>query len=91
MRGGCQGRRSPLKNDKILRFSLVIKTSCPNLRGQPAQGVHPKIVQERLGHRSITLTLDTYSHVLPGLQEEAMKKFNIALKADQGSKQNHPI
>ena len=31
------------------------------------QGVHPKIVQERLGHASIQITLDTYSHVAPGL------------------------
>lgn len=35
------------------------------------QGVHPKIVQERLGHSSISLTLDTYSHVVPHLQSEA--------------------
>lgn len=34
-----------------------------------SQGVHPKVVQERLGHSSITLTLDTYSHVLPSMQE----------------------
>jgi integrase len=38
------------------------------------QGVHPKVVQERLGHSSITLTLDTYSHVLPTLQEDAAAK-----------------
>lgn len=36
-----------------------------------AQGVHPKIVSERLGHASNGITLDTYSHVLPNLQEEA--------------------
>ncbi|SEU24429.1 tyrosine-type recombinase/integrase, partial [Paenibacillus sp. NFR01] len=36
------------------------------------RGVHPKIVQERLGHSSIQITLDTYSHVLPGLQEAAL-------------------
>jgi integrase len=40
------------------------------------QGVHPKIVQERLGHASIQLTLDTYSHVAPGLQEAAAKSFD---------------
>jgi hypothetical protein len=34
-------------------------------------GTHPKIVQERLGHSSIAMTLDTYSHVAPGLQEAA--------------------
>ena len=32
-------------------------------------GEHPKIVSERLGHSSIALTLDTYSHVLPTMQE----------------------
>ncbi len=40
------------------------------------QGVHPKIVQERLGHASIQLTLDTYSHVAPGLQEAAAAGFD---------------
>ncbi|MFC1945578.1 tyrosine-type recombinase/integrase [Chloroflexota bacterium] len=40
------------------------------------QGVHPKIVQERLGHSSIQITLDTYSHVAPGLQEAAAEKFD---------------
>ena len=40
------------------------------------QGVHPKIVQERLGHGSIQITLDTYSHVAPGLQQAAAQKFD---------------
>jgi len=40
------------------------------------QGVHPKIVQERLGHASIQMTLDTYSHVAPGLQEAAAAGFD---------------
>jgi len=39
-------------------------------------GIHPKIVQERLGHASIQITLDTYSHVAPGLQEAAAKHFD---------------
>jgi integrase len=34
-------------------------------------GVHPKVVSERLGHASVGITLDTYSHVLPGLQATA--------------------
>jgi integrase len=34
-------------------------------------GIHPKIVSERLGHSSITITLDTYSHVLPSMQRDA--------------------
>lgn len=40
------------------------------------QGTHPKIVQERLGHASIQITLDTYSHVAPGLQEAAAERFD---------------
>lgn len=36
-----------------------------------AAGVHPKVVQERLGHSSISITLDTYSHVSPALHGEA--------------------
>lgn len=39
-----------------------------------AQGVHPKIVQERLGHSQISLTLDTYNHVLPGRGRQAASK-----------------
>jgi len=46
----------------------------------PAQGVHPKIVQERLGHSSIQMTIDTYSHVLPGLQEAAALRFDEFLQ-----------
>jgi integrase len=40
------------------------------------QGVHPKVVSERLGHASIGTTLDTYSHVLPAMQEEAIRAFD---------------
>jgi integrase len=36
------------------------------------KGVHPKVVQELLGHSSISVTLDTYSHVLPNMQEKAV-------------------
>ncbi|MGY4689611.1 site-specific integrase [Salibacterium sp. K-3] len=43
------------------------------------ENVHPKIVSERLGHASIKITLDTYSHVIPSLQKEAADKFNNAL------------
>jgi integrase len=45
------------------------------------QGTHPKIVQERLGHASIQITLDTYSHVAPGLQEAAAARFDQAFTA----------
>jgi integrase len=35
------------------------------------QGEHPKVVQERMGHATIGMTLDTYSHVMPGMQRDA--------------------
>jgi integrase len=44
-------------------------------------GVHPKIAQERLGHSSVGITLDLYSHVLPGMQEDAAAKVDAALRA----------
>lgn len=43
--------------------------------------VHPKIVSERLGHATIGITLDTYSHLLPGMQQEAALTIDAALAA----------
>ena len=40
------------------------------------QGIHPKVVQERLGYSSIQMTIDTYSHVAPGIQEAAAQRFD---------------
>ena len=45
------------------------------------RGVNPKVVQELLGHSTVTLTLDVYSHVLPGMQEEAASRVDAALRA----------
>lgn len=39
-------------------------------------GINVKVVQEMLGHSRISMTLDTYSHVLPGMQEEAVEKIS---------------
>jgi len=44
-----------------------------------AKGVHPKIVSERLGHASVSITLDTYSHVSPSLQADAAELVDQAL------------
>jgi integrase len=44
-------------------------------------GVHVKVVQERLGHANIGITLDTYSHVVPGMQESAAATIAALLKA----------
>jgi integrase len=44
------------------------------------QGIHPKIVSECLGHSGIAITIDTYSHVEPGLQEAAARQFEEGLQ-----------
>lgn len=62
-RTGFQGIR--LHDARHTHASLMLK-----------QGIHPKIVQERLGHASIGITLDTYSHVAPGLQQAAAEGFD---------------
>jgi integrase len=41
-----------------------------------AAGEHPKLVQERLGHSSITLTLDTYSHVIPSMGQQVADRLD---------------
>ena len=46
-----------------------------------ASGIHPKIASERLGHSSIAITLDLYSHVLPNMQEDAMLTMDNDLRA----------
>lgn len=43
------------------------------------QNVHPKVVQERLGHADISLTLNTYSHVMPGMQADAAERLDELL------------
>ena len=45
------------------------------------QGVNPKTVAERLGHASVTITLDLYSHCLPGVQEAAAAQFDAAMES----------
>ena len=51
-----------------------------------AQGVHPKVVQERLGHQTVTLTLDTYSHVIPSLQRDVADKLENLFGHQTGTK-----
>jgi integrase len=49
-------------------------------------GIHPKVVQERLGHKSIQITLDTYSHIIPSMQRGAADQIGELLFGD--SKRN---
>ena len=48
-------------------------------------GVHPKIVSERLGHHSVAFTLDTYAHVLPGMQAAAAESLADAVFGARGN------
>jgi len=45
-----------------------------------SSGVHPKVASERLGHSKVGITLDLYSHVLPGIQEDAAARVDDALQ-----------
>ncbi|MCM8710489.1 site-specific integrase [Clostridium sp. SYSU_GA19001] len=87
----CWGDGSYLKPDYVTHTfrKLLIKCELPLIRFHDLrhthatlllmQGVNPKIVSERLGHSKIDMTLDTYSHVLPIMQEEAALKLEKAL------------
>jgi integrase len=55
----------------VIRFHDLRHTHATLMLGAD---VHPKVVQERLGHASIQITLDTYSHVMPGMQADAAVK-----------------
>jgi integrase len=69
----------------------VAKTGLPKIRFHDlrhahathllASGVHPKIASERLGHSKVGITLDLYSHVLPGMQADAASRVDEALQA----------
>jgi hypothetical protein len=43
-------------------------------------GVHPKVVSERLGHATVSITLDTYSHAIPALQEDGPRALEQSVK-----------
>ena len=81
----------PLSEREVVRhFKAILKPAgLPDLRLYDlrhtcaslllAAGENPKVVSERLGHASVTLTLDTYSHVLPGLQQAASERLEALL------------
>jgi integrase len=61
---------------RTVRFHDLRHTSATLLL---SQGVNPKIAQERLGHANISMTMDTYSHVMPDMQEQAAAAMDAAL------------
>lgn len=80
-RGGIVSRNYfRTKFYEVIKKADVPKIKFHDLRHTHAslllkQGVHPKIVSERLGHTNVSVTLNIYSHVLPNIQEEAVAKF----------------
>ncbi|KWU54992.1 hypothetical protein AWW70_25645 [Bacillus mycoides] len=65
---------------KIIQNAEIKKIKFHDIRHTHAtlllkQGVHPKVVSEHLGHTDISMTLRMYSHVLPNMQEDAVKIF----------------
>ncbi len=65
-RGFCEMSEKSKRTDKCATLFLT-------------KNVNPKIVSEMLGHASIAITLDTYSHVLPNMQDSAAKAMEDAL------------
>jgi hypothetical protein len=44
-------------------------------------GAHPKIASERLGYSSIGITLDLYSHAMPGMQADSVEQVDLAIRS----------
>jgi integrase len=82
----------PLKPNSLTHefVRFIAGTTLPKVRFHDLQhthathllvsGVHPKIAQERLGHATVAITLDLYSHVLPGMQADAASRVDEALR-----------
>jgi integrase len=88
----CTKRGTPIRRDNLHDKHwkpLLARAGLPDIRFHDlrhtcatlllTKGVHPKIVSEMLGHSSIAITLDTYSHVIPGLGEVAASAMEEAL------------
>lgn len=81
----CREDGSPLHPDRLVdAFERQSKAAgLPRIRFHDlrhthatlalAAGVHPKVLSERLGHANIAITMDTYSHAIPTLDEEAVR------------------
>lgn len=85
--GGYQRRFGPFREEfkAVLKRAGLPAIRFHDLRHSAAtlllgEGVHPKIVQERLGHSTIAITMDTYSHILPSMQKDAVGKLDLLFK-----------
>lgn len=80
---------------------LLKKASLPNIRFHDLRhsaaslllslSIHPKVAQELLGHTQISITMEAYSHLLPGMQKDAMSKLDEALKRRDGKEEKEGI
>lgn len=89
----AQADGTPLQPDTLTQdwFRKLAGTSLPRIRFHDLRhahathmlgsGVHPKVASERLGHSKIGITLDLYSHVLPGMEADAAERVDEALQA----------
>ncbi len=90
----CDTKGGPIRKNNLIRRwfkPLLEKAGLPEIRFHDLRhtaatllltlGVHPKVVQERLGHSQISVTLDTYSHVLPSLQKQAASKLDAMFRS----------
>ena len=87
-------RGTPLDPSNVTKafHELLVSAGLPRIRIHDlrhtaatlllAQGVSPRVIMEILGHSQISLTMDTYSHVLPALQREAAEQMDAVLGAD---------
>jgi integrase len=89
----AQADGSPLQPDTLTQdwVRKLADTPLPRIRFHDlrhahathllASAIHPKVASERLGHSKIGITLDLYSHILPGMQEDATERVDAALQA----------
>ena len=86
----CTNTGKPISGRNLLKYfhRLLEKANLPKMRFHDLRhtmatlllpSVHPKLVQERLGHSRINTTLDVYSHVLPDIQEQAAEEMDNIL------------
>src|SRR5437879_13921902 len=76
--------------DRLLKDASLPDVRFHDLRHSAAtillsMGVHPKVVQEILGHSTIAMTMDTYSHLLPSMQKDVAGKMNEVFQLGEGN------